>query len=84
MKERKPALGLLMDMEVPVHFVIGKQDSRMPYDQVLAQACLPRFSEITFLSNAGHMGFVEEKEITKLALRSFALNCFALVANRKQ
>lgn len=76
MRDRKSKLGLLMTTSIPVQFILGKQDSKIPYDKVLVQTTLPKHSEITFLRDAGHMGFLEEKEITLNAIRSFASNCF--------
>ncbi|MCD4773307.1 MAG: alpha/beta hydrolase [Bacteroidales bacterium] len=76
MKERSGKLQFLINTDLPIQFIIGKQDSRIPYNEVLAQAALPKFSEIIILGNAGHMTYLEEKEITLKAVRYFALKCF--------
>jgi pimeloyl-ACP methyl ester carboxylesterase len=76
MKERKGRLGLLSSIDIPVLFILGKQDSRIPYDKVIAQAIIPEHSEILLLENVGHMGFIEAPEKTLQALRHFALKCF--------
>lgn len=64
MMERKGSLDFLMSTEVPVLFVIGKNDSRMPYNKLMAQAMLPAHSEILLLDKVGHMGFIEAPEKT--------------------
>jgi pimeloyl-ACP methyl ester carboxylesterase len=82
MKERKGWLDLLAKTELPVLFIIGKQDSRIPLDKVISQAMLPSHSEILLLENVGHMGFIEAKEKTLQSLEHFSLRC--LEENKKQ
>lgn len=76
MKERKGWLGLLAKITIPVLFIAGKQDSRIPFSMVLEQAGLPAHSEVLLLDNVGHMGFLEAPSETLSALRHFALRCF--------
>lgn len=76
MRDRDNQLQYLLLTETPVLFIIGKQDSRMPYNQVLAQAVIPSHSEILLLEDVGHMGYIETPRITMQALKHFALRCF--------
>jgi pimeloyl-ACP methyl ester carboxylesterase len=76
MKERKGWLGLLTQLEMPVLFIAGKQDSRIPFNLVLEQAAIPAHSEVLLLDNVGHMGFIEASSKTLSALRHFGLRCF--------
>ncbi len=76
MRDRTNQLQYLLLTEIPVLFIIGKQDSRMPYNQVLAQAVIPSHSEILLLEDVGHMGFIEAPGITLQALMHFAIRCF--------
>jgi len=62
MLEREGSLDFLMSTEIPLLFVIGKNDSRMPYQKLLAQAMLPAHAEILLLDNVAHMGFLEAPE----------------------
>ncbi len=62
MRLRKGWLDLLMSSEIPFLFVIGKNDSRMPYNKLMAQAMLPAHAEILLLDKVGHMGFLEAPE----------------------
>jgi pimeloyl-ACP methyl ester carboxylesterase len=76
MRDRPNQLQYLLLTEVPVLFIIGKQDSRMPYNQLLAQAVIPSHSETLLLENVGHMGFIEATQKTLQALKYFAIRCF--------
>lgn len=76
MRERKGGLVYLMDTKQPVFFIIGKQDSRIPYNQVLAQAVIPAHSEILLLDHVGHMGYIEAPLKTLQGIRHFAQKCF--------
>ena len=71
MMERKGSLDYLLSTEKPVFFIIGKQDSRMPYNKIIAQAMLPAHAEILLLDKVGHMGFLEAPEITFPAISDF-------------
>lgn len=76
MKERKGWLDLLQHLEMPVLFIIGKQDSRIPNNLVMEQAKIPKHSEVLLLENVGHMGFIEASSKTLAALRHFGMRCF--------
>ena len=76
MRDRENHLELLSFTEMPVLFIAGKQDSRIPYNLVLTQAALPPYSEVLLLDNVGHMGFLEAPKETCKTLKHFALKCF--------
>jgi pimeloyl-ACP methyl ester carboxylesterase len=76
MRDRSNQLQYLLLTETPVLFIIGKQDSRMPYNQVLAQAVIPSHSEVLLLEDVGHMGFIEAPGKTLQTLRHFAIKCY--------
>ena len=78
MRDRPDHLQFLLLTDIPVLFIVGKQDSRMPYNQLMAQAVIPSQSEVLLLEDVGHMGFIEAPEKTLDALKHFALRCFAL------
>lgn len=73
MKQRSSKLKLLNSMEVPVLFISGKQDARIPVEKILQQVAMPKHSEALLLENTGHMGFIENREKTTRALHHFAL-----------
>lgn len=76
MRDRPNQLQYLLLTEIPVLFIIGKQDNRMPYHQLMAQAVIPSHSEILLLEDVGHMGYIEAPGKTLQALRHFAIRCF--------
>ncbi len=71
MRNRDDNLQLLENINVPVFFVIGKQDSRIPLPKILSQISLPKHAEAIILDKVGHMGFVEAPEKIFPAVQSF-------------
>jgi pimeloyl-ACP methyl ester carboxylesterase len=77
---RSGAIELLQNIEVPVLFIAGKDDSRIAVHKIMSQAMLPQHAEVLILSNVGHMGFVEAPEKTLPVLRDFAIRTFTTKA----
>ncbi len=59
MRDRPGSLDILMVAAYPILYIIGKEDSRMQYDKILAQTMLSEHSECIMLNKVGHMGFIE-------------------------
>lgn len=76
MRDREGGLAFLMTTDRPVLFIVGKQDPRIPYNQLLAQAVIPAHSETLILDNVGHMGFIEAPETTLQTVRHFTAKCY--------
>lgn len=72
MKIRPDRQHVLLNSRVPVLFIIGKNDKRIPMEAVIPQTLLPEHSEILLLDHVGHMGFIEASERTFQSLRAFA------------
>lgn len=72
MKNRPDRQHVLMNSRVPVLFIIGKNDSRIPLSTIIPQTLLPAHSETMLLDNVGHMGFIEASAKTFDALQGFA------------
>jgi pimeloyl-ACP methyl ester carboxylesterase len=72
MKDRSGKFDLLLNTNIPVLFIAGKEDIRIPVQNILAQAILPGYSEVLVLGDVGHMGFIEAAEKTLEMVRSFA------------
>lgn len=75
MRDRESHLQTLSELKIPVLFILGKNDSRVPFARVMAQLALPQQAELLLLSNVAHMGFVEAQEKTSKAILHFALRC---------
>ena len=71
MRDRESKLAFLAATTLPVFFIIGKDDSKMVISKVMEQIILPKRCEVLLLSNVGHMGFIEAKEITLNFLHGF-------------
>ena len=76
MKNRISRLDVLINAPWPVLFILGKKDSRIPFQTALAQAALPPRGEILMLNNVGHMGHIEEREYTLKTIEGFVRKCF--------
>ncbi len=78
MRDRTSKLHVLQQTDVPVLFIAGRQDKRIPLDKVMEQATLPIHSDILVLGNIGHMGFLEAKEICLRKIKNFTELCYDL------
>lgn len=72
MKIRPDRQHVLLNSPVPVLFIIGKNDPRIPVSAILPQTLLPAHSEVLLLDHVGHMGFIEASSQTFEALKGFA------------
>lgn len=76
MKQRTGKLDLLMKSKIPFLFIAGKKDTRIPVQNIMAQAMLPELSEVLILANVGHMGFVEAKAQTLNMIKGFLMQVY--------
>jgi pimeloyl-ACP methyl ester carboxylesterase len=76
MKQREDKLMLLMDIDVPVMFIAGKEDGRVPLNALMAQSVIPKHSEILILGDCGHMGYIEKEKETTAFITQFVGNCY--------
>jgi len=75
MKERPMRLDMVAFSKVPVLFILGKQDSRIPMEKAMAQASTAAIAQIVILDNVGHMAWQEEPQKTIAALSGFMELC---------
>lgn len=71
MARRPDRTSVLRDTNLPVLFVIGRNDNVVPITQSLEQSHLPGLSHIHILQQAGHMGMLEEPDAGAAAIQSF-------------
>ncbi|MFH0999569.1 MAG: alpha/beta hydrolase [Bacteroidota bacterium] len=76
-KERESMLQVLIETKVPVLFILGKKDSRIPLEMALAQTALPPNAMVLILGKSGHMGWLEEQEKTIATIDGFIKVCFS-------
>ena len=75
MKRRSDRLDVLSESRVPVLFILGRKDLRIPFQDVMEQAALPQHAEILFLGNVAHMGYLEARDITLRKIQCFVNTC---------
>ena len=76
MMTRPSRISVLQQLEVPVLFIYGKNDNRIPLEIAISQAMIPRHSEILLLDHVGHMSFMEEREYVKPRIKNFVETCY--------
>ncbi len=76
MRDRKESGTVLQNLQVPVFFVVGKQDSRIPVEKIAPYLTLPKHSESLILDGVGHMGFIEAPGTIFPVLTDFYHRCF--------
>ncbi len=76
MAQRTTRLSVLEDSQVPVLFIYGKEDPRIPVEYAVCQAVLPKYSEIMLLGEVSHMSFLEERDFVKQRIKNFVNTCY--------
>lgn len=76
MMTRPSRIPVLQQLEIPVLFVYGKNDNRIPLEIAISQAMLPHHSEILLLDHVGHMAFMEDRDYVKPRLKNFVDTCY--------
>lgn len=71
MINRPDRTDLLKRKNAPVLFVIGEYDTAIPKDDMLKQSHLPEKSYIHLLKYSGHMGMLEEPDLSTTILKQF-------------
>jgi pimeloyl-ACP methyl ester carboxylesterase len=71
MAEREDSRELLTTLNIPVFFVVGKEDSRASLPEIAHQMSLPKNCEGIILDGVGHTGYIEAPEKIFPAIESF-------------
>ena len=71
MRDRPDSMELLGEITVPVFFIIGKKDAKIPLEKIMEQLPAPANSEALIIDNIGHMGFIEARDLTLRAMEHF-------------
>lgn len=75
MRDRPDTTAVLEGANVPVLFIIGKEDVAVPAQNSLNQTYLPKVADIHILPKVGHMGMYEAKQQTTKIIRRFINFC---------
>ena len=73
MIDRPDRTQVLKQNKLPVLFVLGKHDTAVPFQDGLKLASMPDIVYIHVLENSGHMGMLEEPELSNEILKDFLL-----------
>lgn len=71
MMQRPSRLKIMEEGRVPCLWILGSMDSYIPCEAILAKVKLPKNATVLVLENSGHMGFIEEEELSLKALTDF-------------
>lgn len=71
MMSRPSRLDLMEAGKVPCLWILGSMDNYIPCEPMLARVKLPPNAELVILKNSGHLGFIEEKELSATAIVNF-------------
>jgi pimeloyl-ACP methyl ester carboxylesterase len=77
MKNREDSTTFLKETTLPVLFCVGKNDTLIPEKDMFYQASLCKQSEIIYLEQSAHMGYLEEAEKCANAIKDFANDCIS-------
>jgi pimeloyl-ACP methyl ester carboxylesterase len=73
MMKRPSRENILGGSTVPAMLVAGKHDNYISWEEVAKKIRLPEGAEMVTMENSGHMGFLEEPDITAKAITDFIL-----------
>ena len=71
MKNRADHTNLLKETSVPYLLIAGKKDNYIPFEVMKKMQKIGTNIELKSLDNSGHMGFLEEPEVSADILREF-------------
>lgn len=64
MMVRPSRLWVMENGKVPFLWILGSMDKYIPYDIIQAKVKLPSNARVVVLQNSGHMGFIEEADLS--------------------
>lgn len=71
MMARPPRVSVMEEGRVPGLWILGSMDKIIDAGAVMKQVRLPANASVAILKNSGHMGFIEEEELSARILTGF-------------
>jgi len=71
MMNRSSRLKFMEEGKVPCLWILGKMDNYISWKEIQAKVKLPANAKVVVLENSGHMGFIEEEDLTVKILTDF-------------
>jgi pimeloyl-ACP methyl ester carboxylesterase len=76
MRDRSDREIILKFAPFPITYIIGDLDPVLPAKKLEYQSKLPENGTVTILKNTGHMGFIENKKNSFLAVKAFVTGIY--------
>lgn len=76
MAQRPSRIKVLNELEVPVLFIFGRNDKRIPIEKAVAQTLDVRHAEILILDGVAHMSHIEDRDYVRPRLQNFVSTCY--------
>lgn len=76
MMNRPSRLSFMEEGKVPCLWVLGSMDNYIPCDIIQSTVKLPENAKVVILTKSGHMGFVEEEELSVKVVGDFVRELF--------
>jgi pimeloyl-ACP methyl ester carboxylesterase len=73
---RPSRLSFMEEGKVPCLWILGSMDNYIPCDLIQAKVKLPANARVVVLKNSGHMGFIEEEELSIKVVMDFVRDLF--------
>ncbi|MGD0756054.1 MAG: alpha/beta hydrolase [Bacteroidales bacterium] len=73
---RPSRLSFMEEGKVPCLWILGSMDNYIPCDLIQKQVNLPSNARIVVLKNSGHLGFVEEEDLSVKIVSDFVKKIF--------
>jgi pimeloyl-ACP methyl ester carboxylesterase len=74
MMERPSRLQVMEEGRVPCLWFLGSLDSYIPCDEIQKKVNLPANARVIVLKDSGHLGFIEEEELSVKIITDFVKN----------
>jgi pimeloyl-ACP methyl ester carboxylesterase len=71
MMARPSRLAVMESGKIPCLWILGAMDSHISCEQIQSKIHLPRNAKTVILTNSGHMGFIEEEELSLKVMDKF-------------
>lgn len=75
MMNRPDRSAVLREIPCPTGWILGREDTTIPWQSCLQQTALPRVSFVRLYDNCGHMGMIEQPEALTRQLIRFSDYC---------
>ncbi|MCX6335198.1 MAG: alpha/beta hydrolase [Bacteroidia bacterium] len=74
MMARPSRVSVMEAGRVPCLWILGTMDNYVNYESVLSEVHLPQNAKVVMLKNSGHLGFIEEEDLTMKVITDFVNN----------